>query len=244
VIVWKGGRTDAGSETAVSHTGALASSYEIWKSAITQSGAIAVTNLEEMADTLVALEGVGRLMGRRVAIISGMGSGGGGESVLGADACSENGLEVPRFDEETRRQIASLLPPAGAILRNPIDLGGILPGHEVLEKIMGLICAGRTVDLVMVQEPLNRLLRSLPAGVVRGLNDTLVRVSRTEGKPLVVVAPAWAPSPAALEIEKGLRSSGVPVYRSFESAARSVSRIAGYFRRLTLPGTDPAPGPS
>jgi acyl-CoA synthetase (NDP forming) len=229
VIVWKGGRTGAGAETAASHTGALASSYAAWRAAMVQTGAIAVESLEEMADAIMALEGIGRTACRRVAIISGMGSGGGGESVLGADACSEHGLEVPRFGAETRRQLASLLPPAGAILRNPIDFGGILPGREILEKMMGLIFDDRSVDLVIVQQPLNRLLRSVPAERIRELNEVLVKSSKAYHKPLVVVAPAWAPSPPALEIEKGLRTAGVPVYRSFEAAARSMGRISDYF---------------
>ncbi|MCZ7384236.1 MAG: hypothetical protein O8C63_05735, partial [Candidatus Methanoperedens sp.] len=197
VVVWKGGRTEAGAETAASHTGALSSSYVVWKAAMVQAGAIAVESLEEMADTVVALESIGSVVGRRVAIVAGLGGGGVGESVLGADACTAQGLDVPRFADETRRQISALLPPAGTILRNPIDLGGMLPKLQVLERITNLIFADQNVDVVIIQEHLGKLMRSLLGGQVRALNDVLVTAWRAQSKPLVVVAPAWAPGPPA-----------------------------------------------
>jgi hypothetical protein len=47
----------------------------------------------------------------------------------------------------------------------------------------------------------------------------------------VVVAPAWAPGPQALEIEDSLRVAGIPVYRSFDTAARSINRTVSHFER-------------
>ena len=87
VVVWKGGRTEAGAETATSHTGALSSSYAVWRAAMLQAGAIAVESLDEMADTVLALESIGSTAGRRVAVVSGLGGGGVEEQgVLGHDA--------------------------------------------------------------------------------------------------------------------------------------------------------------
>jgi acyl-CoA synthetase (NDP forming) len=229
VVIWKGGRTEAGAEAAASHTGALSSSYAVWKAAMTQAGVIAAESLEELADTIVALESIVSPAGRRVAIVSGMGGGGGGESVLGADACIGQGLEVPRFSDETRRQIGSLLPPAGTILRNPLDLGGSIPGLPVLEKIIHLILADENVDILIVQEHLGKLMGSLLGGQVSAINNVLVSTWKAQYKPLVMVTPAWAPSPAALEMEKKLRSTGLPVFRSFDTAARSIARTVSYY---------------
>jgi acyl-CoA synthetase (NDP forming) len=231
LVVWKGGRTEAGAEAAVSHTGALSSSYAVWKAAMAQVGAIAVESLEELADTVVALESIDSVVGRRVAIVSGLGGGGGGESVLGADACTSQGLEVPRFADDIRRQIGALLPPTGTILRNPLDLGGSLPKLPVLDQVMRLIFTDENVDAVIVQEHLGKLMRSLPGEEIYALNDILVNVWRSQSKPLIVVAPAWAASPQALEIEDSLRQAGLPVFRSFETAARSIARVVRYFER-------------
>ena len=231
VVIWKGGRTEAGAEAAASHTGALSSSYAIWKAAMTQTGAIAAESLEELADTIIALEGIVNPAGRRVALVTGMGGGGGGESVLGADTCINQGLEVPRFSDETRRQIGSLLPPAGTILRNPIDLGGSIPSLTMLEKIISLILADDNVDILIVQEHLGKLMGSLLGRQVTAINDVFINAWKAQKKPLVMVTPAWAPTTAALDIEKKLCDAGLPIFRSFETAARSIARVVNYFER-------------
>jgi acetate---CoA ligase (ADP-forming) len=232
VVIWKGGRSEAGSETAASHTGALSSSYSVWKAAMTQAGAIAVESLDELADTIIGLEAIGPDTGVRAAIVCGMGGGGGGESVLAADVFSGRGLEVHPFSDGTRSEIAALLPGAGTILRNPLDLGGILPRPQVLERVISLVLADENVDLLVVQEHLGKLMKSLVGDELNAVNQTLIASSRSKNKPLVVVAPAWARTEPALEIEDHLRRQGVPVYRSFETAAGSIARVARSFGRL------------
>jgi acyl-CoA synthetase (NDP forming) len=53
-VVLKGGRTDAGGRTAVSHTAALAGSAAIWDAAVRQAGGIGVETAEELIDVLIA----------------------------------------------------------------------------------------------------------------------------------------------------------------------------------------------
>src|SRR5207247_55976 len=52
-VVLKGGRTDAGGRTAVSHTAALAGSAAVWEAAVRQSGALSVATVEELGDALI-----------------------------------------------------------------------------------------------------------------------------------------------------------------------------------------------
>jgi acyl-CoA synthetase (NDP forming) len=227
VVIWKGGRTEAGAETAASHTGALSSSYTMWKAAMVQGGVIPVESMEELADTIMALETIIKPTGQKVAMVSGLGGGGGGESVFGADAFISQGLEVLRFSNETRRQIASLLPPAGTILRNPVDLGGTAPKPQVLEKVIRLILADSNVDVLVVQEHLSRLMNS-GKELVSAINDVLVSVWKSQDKPLVMITPGWAPTLAALEMEKKLRDTGLPVFRNLDDAARSIAKVVAY----------------
>jgi acetate---CoA ligase (ADP-forming) len=232
VVVWKGGRSTAGSETAASHTGALSSSYSVWRAAMAQAGAISVESLDELADTIIGFEAIKHDTGLRAAVICGLGGGGGGESVLAADMFVGRGLKVCPFAEKTRSGLAALLPGAGTILRNPLDLGGVLPGVESLEKVVSLVLDDENVDFLVVQEHLGRLMKSLLGDQLNGVNQTLVACSRRKHKPLIVVAPAWARTESALEIENQLRRQGVPVYRSFDAAAGSISRVAQRFGQL------------
>ncbi len=54
MIIWKGGRTPAGAQTAASHSASLAGSDIIWKAALKQAGAIKVESHEELVDTILA----------------------------------------------------------------------------------------------------------------------------------------------------------------------------------------------
>ncbi|UCD58654.1 MAG: CoA-binding protein, partial [Candidatus Hydrogenedentota bacterium] len=56
VIIWKGGRTPAGTHTAVGHSGALAGSFDIWKAMIKQAGAVLVNDESEMIDLMLGLK--------------------------------------------------------------------------------------------------------------------------------------------------------------------------------------------
>ncbi len=97
---------------------------------------------------------------------------------------------------------------------------------------MSLVLDDERVDFLVVQEHLGKLMKTLLGDEVNALNQTLVASQRAKNKPLLVVAPAWARTEPALEIEDRLRKQGVPVYRSFESAAGSISRVVEYWRRL------------
>ena len=105
VILIKGGRKTAGAEAAASHTGALVSSEKLWDALLKQKGAIAVDSVEEMVDVALALLHMPAPKGRNTAIIG----GGGGVTVLAADACERAGLSVPRFAPQVRKRL-HLLP--------------------------------------------------------------------------------------------------------------------------------------
>ena len=70
VIVWKGGLTPLGARATLSHTGSLGGEAAIWQGALDQAGAIRVSGLEEMVDTLIALSYFNR-RGRRLALAGG-----------------------------------------------------------------------------------------------------------------------------------------------------------------------------
>ena len=54
VVIWKGGRTEAGGRAIASHTASLAVPQAIWDTAMKQFGAINVRSQEELIDTLKA----------------------------------------------------------------------------------------------------------------------------------------------------------------------------------------------
>src|SRR5699024_4193743 len=81
VIILKGGRTEVGSESVVSHTGSIAGDYRIWQSLFEQTGAYQVKSIEELITALVCLQNLTRYPTARGALIG----NGGGATVVATD---------------------------------------------------------------------------------------------------------------------------------------------------------------
>jgi acyl-CoA synthetase (NDP forming) len=233
LLVWKGGKTGAGAEAAASHTGSLAGSYDLWTAAIKQIGAIKVENLEEMADTIIGLHHLHGFTGNRVAIIGGVYRGGGGFSVSASDACVSAGLDVPEITQKIRDKIIQYTAPAGAILRNPIDIGPRGPEGR-LPKIINAVCDDPNIDLVIVDltfltsglsDAKSRLVNS-----VLELADSISDIGKRKNKPIVnIFAKHLDPDTQGVLIH-GHVSAQIPVYPTLERAAKAIYNVSRYFK--------------
>ena len=117
-IILKGGLTAAGARAAHSHTASLAGSQEIFEAMCRQTGAIRAETMEELLDLLIGVTtNVRHVQGGRAMMVG----GGGGFSVLAADAMARVGVELPELAEETTAELRELMPVAGNSIRNPID---------------------------------------------------------------------------------------------------------------------------
>ncbi len=96
IVAIKSGRSNAGKEVALTHTGSLAGDYKIYEAAMKQCGVVLVDTLEELFDVSKALSWQPRCE-------NGLGivTNGGGLGVLTVDYCSELGINVPKLKKET-----------------------------------------------------------------------------------------------------------------------------------------------
>ncbi|MDH5695913.1 MAG: CoA-binding protein [Dehalococcoidia bacterium] len=230
VVLLKGGRTEAGREMAMSHTGSLAGSNLIWTAAMKQAGAIEVNTLEEMADTLMALQYLPAITGNRIGIVSQLGGGAGGAGVLAADVCTSLGLELSAFTGEIKQELKSIVNAPGSILRNPLDLSLVGRDPVLLGKVLGLLASLPDIDLIMLNERPTFLLALISEAELHAINDVLVGFRDTNKKPLVVISP-----PGGIyekqrgEVEGRLSQAGIPVYPSFERAAKAIVNVIRYW---------------
>lgn len=230
IVVWKGGRTEAGARAAASHTGALAASASVWSGALKQAGAIEVQGLEELADTLLLFQKVGQLSRSNVGIICGLTDGGGGEAVLTGDTCAVLGVAVPPLTEKTSRRLLGLLGQVGSILCNPVDISQRSGNTQALQRTMELLAAEPQIDIIAVYENADILTRFLGKELAEAMNGIVIDFSHKQSKPVVVVLPPGSLEMERLETECRLAEAGIPVYPSMERAARAIGNVSRYFR--------------
>ena len=229
LIVWKGGRTEAGAKAAMSHTGSLASSATIWSAMLKQVGAIEAHSLEELTDTLLIFQRLGHGRGTRAAIIGGLADGGGGNSVAAGDACLENGLKVPPLSFETKQKLSELLGEVGSILCNPVDVSQAqFRGLTTLLQAIDLVVRDTISDIVLIQEDIEILLPIYSQKGLEEINEFFIDLRRRQNKPLIVVLPPGSAETERLEIEQKLLAGSVPVFCSMERAAKAIYRLNQY----------------
>lgn len=117
VVVVKGGRTQAGTRAAQSHTGALASEARLFRAMCRQAGAHYVNDIYEAMEVAAVMGRTPLPKGRRVGIVS----QGGGWGVIAADACAEAGLDVVPLPDEVMAELDTFLPHWWS-RNNPVDL--------------------------------------------------------------------------------------------------------------------------
>ncbi|WP_297490436.1 CoA-binding protein [Thermococcus sp.] len=143
VIVLKAGKSASGARAAASHTGSLSGSYEIYRAAFRQAGAIEVREMEELFDAAKAFE-MHPKAGRRVVVITNSG----GPGVLAADKLEELGLEMAGLSVETVEKLRSFLPPQCSV-KNPIDLIADAD-YTRYRRTIETVCRDDNVDAILV----------------------------------------------------------------------------------------------
>ncbi|MEK6962766.1 MAG: 4-hydroxybutyrate--CoA ligase [Thermoproteota archaeon] len=118
VLVLKSGRSPEGAKAAMSHTGALMGSDEIYEALLKQSGAIRVDTMGELFDYATAFSKQPLPLDGDLVIVSNAG----GPAIISTDACSKLGIKMAKIDD-IRPKIDAVIPPWGSS-RNPVDIVG------------------------------------------------------------------------------------------------------------------------
>lgn len=239
VILWKAGLTRLGARAVKSHTGALGGQERIWDGFFRQSGAIRARNLDEMTDFIIAFLYLPSSTGRRISLVG----GGGGMSVVVADACSHAGLEIPPFDDDIQQKLRPLLATAGTSVQNPVDFGGPMMAPPVYEKILETV-ASTDVDVIIVTHLVHfiynaRRFQGFSLSAINELLSVPLRIKERFEKPVVVVLPVVQPDVGALGEEEERRriqnyylSAGIPVYPCLERAVKGISSLIQYYSEV------------
>jgi acyl-CoA synthetase (NDP forming) len=231
VIIWKGGETEVGSQTAASHTGKLAGKPALWEALFRQSGITHVRSMNEWVDAILALTLLPRPAGRGVFLIG----GGGGASVGNSDTCIREGLELPRLSEATMAALRESVPVAGSIAGNPLDMWRTFEDADYLAEILKLAYNEPKVDMLIVDRLIPRKAFHMEEGADSTPQITALMRSNLIRKPAVVTADSdggdadLAAKGAALRAR--FTAAGIPAYPSLQRAARALTHLWEYYSR-------------
>ncbi|MBN1613844.1 MAG: CoA-binding protein [Deltaproteobacteria bacterium] len=232
VILFKAGRTAAGSRAVVSHTASISGEEALWAAVCRQYGIVRVHSMWEMADALLAFQLLRPSGGRRVIVMG----GGGGGSVAAADVCELEGFEVPPLPPEMREELKSLAPEVWSMISNPMD-GSVMGGMGIMRRCYQMGIDWKGADIVIANSSALWLLDH-PDGELfhrKGL-DYLINLAGKAGKPMVIIVDSGDPlSSWRVEATRKARETcslaGIPVYPDIQRASRALAHFTGYHRR-------------
>ena len=199
LILFKSGKSEAGSRAALSHSGALAGQYRLYQSAFQQAGVIEAETSDNLLDYTAAFVHYPLPKGNKIAVLT----RGGGWGVIAADACREWGLELAPLSDSLIQKLDKVLPSYWS-RGNPIDMAATLNTdafpiclEEVIkeEKVDGIIALGvdfgkRTSQMVERLKEMN-LLEGIHIGKAPDEHrdiQLIMELMAVHQKPIVMVS--------------------------------------------------------
>lgn len=216
IVVLKGGRSEAGQHSIMTHTAALGGSPEAFAGAFRKHGIIQVYDLDDLADCAMLLTRITPSVGRRLGVFSLPGGGTG----LVSDLAADHGFEVPGLAPETIAKLKQILPDI-AIPKNPLDpTAGFGRDSQKMQEALKIFSADPSVDVLVFFPLASQVDYSLK------LARDLVAVKDAIGKPIVVI---WT---AGRQLEPGawrtLHDAGIPLFTQTGAAFRALERVRWY----------------
>ncbi|MDD4860259.1 MAG: CoA-binding protein [Dehalococcoidales bacterium] len=227
VVIWKGGRTEAGGRAIASHTGSLAVPQAIWNSAIRQCGAINVNDMDEMIDTLKALLYFPVIKSDRVAVAGGSG----GQSVAIADDFGEAGLKIPLLTGESYQELAKFFSLIGGSYRNPVDTGN--QNRLEIKRIMEILAGDANIDNLVLMISTHFITMGFSTDEDINSNVSMMADVRDRyGKPVMAIVSYSTPRgmERARDVTRKFQARGIPAFPSIKRGAFALKQALDYHR--------------
>ena len=225
VVLIKAGTTGASASAAAAHTGALSGEDRVYEAIFREMAAIRVYSLEELVDVVLLLsstENAKLPKGRAVGVIT----FGGGNGVLAADQCAQNGLTTPRLQPQTVEQLKQLLMSV-ATAANPTDL---TPTTAFRPEYMARL--PRALDVVAAQPDIDSMviIAGSMAARAREISDVMTDFWKRANKPVCLT---WPDTPKG--VFELLAERGVCCFAEQGRGVRALGRIVKFGAELSRP---------
>ena len=223
VLLIKVGRHPAGSQAALTHSGAIAGNDEVFATALRRAGVVRLATVSQMFATARALYGQFQPQGKRLLILT----NGGGLGAMAADHAADIDIELAQLSPRTQARLDLLLPQAasqGWSQRNPVDIGGEAT-PELYAGALKVLLNDEQIDGVLII--LAPQACSDPTQTAR----LIIEQASTHAKPVIT---CWMGEAQVSEARLLFRGAGIPCFRTPEPAVELFSQLSNYFRNRQL----------
>lgn len=218
IVVLKGGRTEAASRAALSHTGALAGSDRVFDAAMKRVGVLRVDELAELFYVAEVLSKQPLPGGRRLTIVTNAG----GPGILATDALVRGGGELAPLSDRLVEQLDGVLPSFWSG-QNPIDIIGDATPARFTQAVEIAVENPDSDALLVILTPQSM---TEPAETAR----QLLPVLRRSVKPVLT---SWMGGPGVEEANALFNSAGLPTLAFPEMAARVHNHLWKYRQEIS-----------
>lgn len=217
VVMLKPGKTEVGRDAMRTHTAALSGSREAYEGWCRRFGIILVDDIDELAETAVALQRVGTGVGKGIGLFSLPGGG----LALVTDHATDNGFALPPLSPNVVESLTEIVPPMAAV-KNPLDPTAGYRDSPLLAEAMLRMGREEAIDTI-VYFPLVS-----DAAVAEHQADQLIELKARLTKPVVSI---WTVG-STPELEAGpwrrLRDAEVAVFTRTSNCFRALRRLREY----------------
>lgn len=226
VLLIKVGRHPEGSKAALSHTGALVGSDDVFDAALRRAGVVRLYNVGQLFAATQALFSHFHPYGNRFAVIT----NGGGPGVMAADRCADLGIPLAQMDQKTIDAMNDFLPRTWSHI-NPIDIVGDADA-ERYRKTLSVCLADDNVDGALVIFCPQAMTHPEDAA------QAVIDVAREFDKPVVT---CWMGEEHVREARQLFKNAGISTFRTPEPAVEMFYHISAYYRNQKLLMQTPEP---
>ncbi len=226
VVVLKAGRKPAGNRAALTHSGSIVGSDDVFDAALRRAGAVRVRSFVALFSAAKCLASRYRAVGRRLAIVT----NGGGPGVLAADWISEVNLQLACLTAEQASELQPRLSPL-ASLCDLIDIAEDATAQHYMAAIEAAGKARQTDGVLAIYSP--------KVGIDSAtIAQALVQSNKQLGKPMLTCLMGDATVGEARRI---LSEAAIPTFRTPEAAVGAFGNIASFYRNQQLLQQTPPP---
>ena len=226
VVVIKAGRHVEGTRAAVTHTGAMVGTDDVFDAALQRAGVVRAMTIEQLFSAAQLLATEHRVSGNRLAIVT----NGGGLGVMATDRAIDLGVAIASLSEDTLAQLNNSLPPQWSHA-NPVDILGDASAERYQAAISACL-SDPGVDGVLVMLSPQAMTDTLACA------QAVIDARHVNTKPVLA---CWMGAQQVADANRLFSQHHLPCFPNPESSVEAFAYLASYYQNQQLLVQVPGP---